>query len=456
MATAVIPAAAQTIRPEHVIDSSDDVQRIWDDARTTFGRHERFLDAFEEDGEAGAFNEELDNYLRDIDYMIAAFEAAPYIDAPTQARVDEILDDLRDRRQDVAEYERAPGPAEYVRICDAFGAGYYYIPGQDTCITLSGRVSIGQRFSPPAETGVLNPFTPNEEAAHESDDYLTEWGFKGSLGFDAGGWRSTLSLGYASADGSGSTEIPFGQAYGWNYDYEAPNGSDGLNVGGTGGLIRSTTDAFAISVKWRMEREFSISDGWSRPAEPGSEEALLEELRERASRHAFGPSISYEHFEQDYWSHIQNLTFPGLSSERDQNLSENRFGAGFVVSGRHYVTPTFYVGGLVDLQAVYGHASLDFEQINLCNLMVCTPFENNFVATGEDSIGYFTYAANLEANAGVIISPGFSASLAATLDWLGEQGAIENKITGADPDTHVGTEDGSPNWTASVRIQRNF
>ena len=30
-------------------------------------------------------------------------------------------------------------PAEqYVRICDAFGAGFFYIPGTDTCLSSAG------------------------------------------------------------------------------------------------------------------------------------------------------------------------------------------------------------------------------------------------------------------------------------------------------------------------------
>ena len=33
-----------------------------------------------------------------------------------------------------------PEPAEYVRVCDAYGAGYFYIPGTETCIKLSGHV----------------------------------------------------------------------------------------------------------------------------------------------------------------------------------------------------------------------------------------------------------------------------------------------------------------------------
>ena len=31
-------------------------------------------------------------------------------------------------------------PATYVKVCDAYGAGFYTIPGTDTCIKVGGRV----------------------------------------------------------------------------------------------------------------------------------------------------------------------------------------------------------------------------------------------------------------------------------------------------------------------------
>ncbi|GAB1581453.1 porin [Phyllobacterium phragmitis] len=31
-----------------------------------------------------------------------------------------------------------PEPVEYVRVCDAYGAGYFYIPGTETCLRISG------------------------------------------------------------------------------------------------------------------------------------------------------------------------------------------------------------------------------------------------------------------------------------------------------------------------------
>ena len=33
---------------------------------------------------------------------------------------------------------RQAAPIEYVRICDAYGAGFFYIPGTDTCLKVGG------------------------------------------------------------------------------------------------------------------------------------------------------------------------------------------------------------------------------------------------------------------------------------------------------------------------------
>lgn len=37
-------------------------------------------------------------------------------------------------------------PVEYVKACDAFGAGYYYIPGSDTCLHIFGHVEFDANF----------------------------------------------------------------------------------------------------------------------------------------------------------------------------------------------------------------------------------------------------------------------------------------------------------------------
>jgi len=37
-------------------------------------------------------------------------------------------------------------PVDYVRVCDAFGVGYWYIPGTDTCIKIGGKVEFIVNF----------------------------------------------------------------------------------------------------------------------------------------------------------------------------------------------------------------------------------------------------------------------------------------------------------------------
>jgi hypothetical protein len=39
-----------------------------------------------------------------------------------------------------------PEPMEYVRVCDAFGAGYFYIPGTETCLKIGGEVRASVYF----------------------------------------------------------------------------------------------------------------------------------------------------------------------------------------------------------------------------------------------------------------------------------------------------------------------
>jgi len=41
---------------------------------------------------------------------------------------------------------RKSAPVEYVRICDAYGAGFFYIPGTDTCLKIGGLVLAEERI----------------------------------------------------------------------------------------------------------------------------------------------------------------------------------------------------------------------------------------------------------------------------------------------------------------------
>ncbi|CAN7416798.1 porin [Rhizobium sp. LjRoot254] len=40
-----------------------------------------------------------------------------------------------------------PEPMEYVRVCDAYGTGFFYIPGTETCLKIGGQLRYEKRFS---------------------------------------------------------------------------------------------------------------------------------------------------------------------------------------------------------------------------------------------------------------------------------------------------------------------
>ena len=39
-------------------------------------------------------------------------------------------------------------PVSYVKVCDAYGAGFFYIPGTDTCVKLGGYVRAEYQYTP--------------------------------------------------------------------------------------------------------------------------------------------------------------------------------------------------------------------------------------------------------------------------------------------------------------------
>ena len=46
-------------------------------------------------------------------------------------------------------------PATYVKICDAYGAGFFYIPGSDTCVKVGGYVRAEYQYVPGKDTAVV-------------------------------------------------------------------------------------------------------------------------------------------------------------------------------------------------------------------------------------------------------------------------------------------------------------
>jgi len=86
---------------------------------------------------------------------------------------------------------RKAAPIEYVRICSAFGAGYFYIPGTDTCLKIGGVVRGDYYLRPGAPSGVPNQFAYNLAGTVYTRD-LIQYRTREYINLDA---RSTTEFG---------------------------------------------------------------------------------------------------------------------------------------------------------------------------------------------------------------------------------------------------------------------
>ena len=64
-----------------------------------------------------------------------------------------------------------PEPVEYVRVCDVYGAGFFYIPGTETCLKIGGLVRFELRMPNTGGYNTFSRFQLNVDARSEN-----EWG----------------------------------------------------------------------------------------------------------------------------------------------------------------------------------------------------------------------------------------------------------------------------------------
>jgi len=95
---------------------------------------------------------------------------------------------------------RKAAPVEYVRVCDAYGRGFFYIPGTDTCIRIGGRVRADYAIVPAKDiysgvtaTGAAIVSTPADS------QHVVGWEARGRISFDT---RTQTAWGVVQATAS--------------------------------------------------------------------------------------------------------------------------------------------------------------------------------------------------------------------------------------------------------------
>jgi len=105
---------------------------------------------------------------------------------------------------------RKAAPVEYVRVCDAYGEGFYWIPGTDTCLRVGGRVRVDGWYTP-SKNAVSGRSTGGGTGTFISSNAVdsTGWYARGIVNMDArtqsawGTVQTVFSLRLQAASGLG-------------------------------------------------------------------------------------------------------------------------------------------------------------------------------------------------------------------------------------------------------------
>ncbi|CAN7320613.1 porin [Agrobacterium genomosp. 3] len=137
-----------------------------------------------------------------------------------------------------------PEPLEYVRVCDAFGTGFFYIPGTETCLKFQGYVRFQTDFGRDKKgTSDWNSFTRAQFEVDTRTD--TELGaLRGFIGFRGNADNGTASGSSVFVDQAfielGGLKV--GKFYSW-WDDGLSGETDELSSNALFNSIRYTYDA---------------------------------------------------------------------------------------------------------------------------------------------------------------------------------------------------------------------
>ncbi len=165
-----------------------------------------------------------------------------------------------------------PEPMEYVRVCDAFGTGYFYIPGTETCLKIGGyvRVQLDGRSD--------NDLSGDESGYRTNTRAQLRLDAKSDTEFGALASRITLR----ANNNDGSSDFALNETYielggfrvGYFYNYfdnglpgetvladDAPFSNGGLGGDTLNNSVRYTYDGGAFSVYGQVDA-FESQNGW--------------------------------------------------------------------------------------------------------------------------------------------------------------------------------------------------
>ncbi len=123
-------------------------------------------------------------------------------------------------------------PVEYVRICDAYGAGFFYIPGTETCLRFSGYVR--STYSVYEHHDQYTHTKPNANGGFDRilDTQHHGWAYRARLNIDARNeteWGTLRSQMRLQADGGNSPYAIVSDTEAWSADGNPGDAAVGID-----------------------------------------------------------------------------------------------------------------------------------------------------------------------------------------------------------------------------------
>ncbi|WP_244540324.1 porin [Kaistia soli] len=205
-------------------------------------------------------------------------------------------------------------PVDYVKVCDAFGAGFFYSPGTDTCIKVGGYVKFGTSFGD-TDFGTYNSTYPKSQWSN----FYTE----------------------ASVQLTASSVTEYGNLTGF-LDYRAQSGNSGSFTESASQIVNSSTNSAYVDSAW-------LSIG---PVKAGRFTSLYDFGRGYTDTGSFGSDQTTDHIQVTYAVNGFGLAL-SVEDQRDR-------GSAGATDGVEESDGTYYSGGqdnIPDIVAALTYAS---------------------------------------------------------------------------------------------------
>jgi hypothetical protein len=232
-------------------------------------------------------------------------------------------------------------PVDYVKVCDAFGSGFFYSPGTDTCIKVGGYVKFGTSFGD------------------------TDFGYYNSA-YPTSNWSNFYTE--ASVQLTASSVTEFGNLTGF-IDYRAQTGNSGNFSESASQIVNSSTNSAYVDSAW-------LSIG---PIKAGRFTSLFDFGRGYTDTGSFGSDSTVDHIQATYAVNGFGLAL-SIEDQRDRGAAPG-------------------LDGITDLDGAYAYGGQD----NVPDIVGAVTYASGIFST--KIAGAYVNAAVDRSGAGTFLNP---------------------------------------------------